>query len=131
MIRRLLTARPVIIVLLILQIVALVAFPPSSFAMTSQEWWLPVLLTFFVVLSIIQIIIRRSSALWPWFLISFSQGLNIISRLIMIMPHATIRQNDTQVFNTSYVALTAGAMILSAFLLWYCELPEVRNKLAQ
>ena len=129
MIRRFLTTRRAIFVILVLQLVPLAAFPPASFAMTSQEWWLPVLLAFFVVLSLAQILIRRSRALWPWYLISFSQGFNIISRLMMLMPHATVKVGDTLIFNTAYVLLTTSAMLASAFLLWYCELPEVRNKL--
>jgi zinc transporter ZupT len=65
-------------------------------------------------------------ALWPWYLVSFAQGFNIISRLMMIMPHATRNQDGAQVFNTSYVILTLISMLLSSFFLWYTELPDVR-----
>jgi hypothetical protein len=98
---------------LILQFIPLILFPPESFK--TQEWWFAVVQLF-----------RHSLALWPWYLISFAQGFNIISRLMMIMPHATRNDNGTQVFNTPYVVLTVVALLCSTFLLWYTELPEVR-----
>ncbi len=129
MIRRLLTTRAAIIAILILQIVPLVLFPPSSFKPTSLEWWLPVLLAVLVLISLILILIRRSTAPWPWYLLSLAQGLNIISRLMMLMPHATVIVNGIQKVNVWYVLLTVVSMIISAFILWYCELPEVRNRI--
>jgi hypothetical protein len=129
MLRRLITTPIAIVTVLIIQIVPLIVFPPSSFSLKSQEWWLPALLTFFVVLSFIQIVVRRNRALWPWYLISFAQGFNIISRLLMLMPHATVQVDGATVFNAAYVAITTSAMVVSTFLLWYCELPEVRNRL--
>jgi hypothetical protein len=108
---------------LILQFIPLILFPPESFK--TQEWWLPVLLGMLVVIAVVQLF-RHSLALWPWYLISFAQGFNIISRLMMIMPHATRNDNGTQVFNTPYVVLTVVALLCSTFLLWYTELPEVR-----
>ena len=108
---------------LILQVIPLILFPPESFK--TQEWWLPVLLAVLVVIAVIQLY-RHSLALWPWYLISFAQGFNIISRLMMIMPHATRNDNGVQVFNTPYVVLTLLSLLLSSFLLWYTELPEVR-----
>jgi hypothetical protein len=108
---------------MILQFIPLILFPPESFK--TQEWWLPVLLAILVVVAVIQLF-RHSLAIWPWYLISFAQGFNIISRLMMIMPHATRNDNGTQVFNTPYVVLTVVALLFSTFLLWYTELPEVR-----
>jgi bacteriorhodopsin len=108
---------------LILQFFPLVLFPPESFK--TQEWWLPVMLAVLVVIAVIQLF-RHSLAAWPWYLISFAQGFNIISRLMMIMPHVTRNDNGTQVFNTLYVVLTLVSLVFSGFLLWYTELPEVR-----
>jgi hypothetical protein len=120
-------AKPTIIILvLILQFIPLVLFPAESFAPTTQEWWLPVLLAALALVAIFQLVFRRSVALWPWYLVSFAQGFNIISRLMMIMPHATRNQDGAQVFNTSYVILTLISMLLSSFFLWYTELPDVR-----
>jgi hypothetical protein len=59
-------------------------------------------------------------------LISFAQGFNIISRLMMLMPHITRNNNGVQVFNALYVVLAVISLAFSAFLLWYTELPEVR-----
>ena len=111
--------------ILILQFIPLVLFPPESFSTKTQEWWLPVLLALMAVIAVIQLF-RHSLALWPWYLLSFAQGFNIISRLMMVMPHATRNDNGAQVFNTPYVVLTALSLVFSAFLLWYTELPEVR-----
>jgi len=108
---------------LILQFLPLILFPPESFK--TQEWWLPVLLALLVVIAVIQLL-RRDPAIWPWYLISFAQGFNIISRLMMIMPHITRNDNGVQVFNAPYVVLTVLSLVFSTFLLWYTELPEVR-----
>jgi hypothetical protein len=123
--RKFLTSRAAVSVMMILQFIPMVLFPPDSFSSTTQEWWLPVVLAFLTIISIIQIF-RHSVSVWPWNLISFSQGFNIISRLMMILPHATYNLNGSQYFNTAYVVLSLLSMGLSAFLLWYTELPEVR-----
>lgn len=101
-------------------------FPSESFSPNTQEWWLPVLLAILIVLADFELIARRSSQLWPWYLMAFSQGFNIISRLMMLWPHATRTVNGATVANLPYILLTAVAMGLSAMLLWYMELPEVR-----
>ncbi|MGA2478502.1 MAG: hypothetical protein ABSG63_07095, partial [Spirochaetia bacterium] len=79
--RKVLSLRGLIPVIMCFQVVPLLAFPPSSYSVKSQEWWLPVLLTFLVVIAIVQILVRRTQAAWPWYLLSFAQGVNIISRL--------------------------------------------------
>ena len=112
--------------ILILQFIPLIMFPPSSYLATSQEWWLPLVLAVLVIVGVVQLIFRNSPALWPWYLISFAQGFNIISRLMMLMPHAFYNENGQQLFNTGYVIMTLLSMTFSALLLWYTELPEVR-----
>jgi len=124
-IRSFLTTRTMIIVMLIFQFVPMVLFPPASFSADTQEWWLPVLLAILAIVATIQIL-RHSVAIWPWHLIAFSQGFNIISRLMMIFPHAVLNVNGVQSFNTLYVVLSLLSMAFSAFLLWYMDLPEVR-----
>jgi len=114
-------------IVLILQLVPLLALPPSSFSTKSQEWWLPVLLSLLAVFALVQILVRRSAAFWPWFLVAFAQGISIISRLMMLMPHTTKNVNGVQRFDTLYVLLSLGSMVSSAFVIWYSELPEVRN----
>lgn len=127
--RQALTGRGVIILLLILQFIPLVLFPAESFSPKTQEWWLPVLLAVMVIIADIQLIIRRSPAQWPWYLIAFAQGFNIISRLMMVWPHATKTVEKVTVANGPYLVLTAIALALSAFMLWYIELPEVQTGL--
>jgi len=117
--------------ILFLQFIPLVLFPPASFKLSSQEWWLPVLLALMSLVAVIQIVFQKSRAMWPWYLISFAQGFNIISRLMMLMPHATNAVGKDYVFNTLYVVLTTLSMLCSAFLLWYTEWPEVRLGLSR
>jgi hypothetical protein len=120
-------ARPTtIIAILFIQLIPLLLFPPTSYSLKTQEWWLPVLLVVFTLIGVFQLVFRRSAAQWPWYLVSFAQGFNIISRLMMLMPHATYNVSGKQEFNTLYVSLTICSMLFSGFLLWYTELPEVR-----
>ena len=129
MLRKLLSKRIAIYVILCLQLVPLLILPASSYSPSTQEWWLPIFLSFLVVIALVQLIFRKSSASWPWYLLAFSQGFNIISRLMMLLPHATENAGGVQRFDAEYVVVAAVAMVLSALELWYCELPEVRNGL--
>jgi hypothetical protein len=122
--------RGVIIVLLIAQIIPLLLFPPESFASTTQEWWLPMVLVVLVLAADVELIGRRSHSAWPWYLISFGHGFNIISRLMMIWPHATVNVNGASEANVLYILLTVIAMLGSTFVLWAMELPELRMSLA-
>ena len=131
MLRKILLSRVAIYVLLCLQIVSIAIFPLSSLTAESQEWWLPVLLMVLLILSLVQLLIRKSRAAWPWYLISFTQGFNIISRLLMLAPHTTVNVEGVQRFNAGWVGLTALSMLFSAFALWYCELPEVRSRVVE
>jgi hypothetical protein len=114
-----------IIAVLVLQVFPLILYPPASFSPTSQEWWLPVVLAVLALIGSVQVI-RHSTAAWPWYLISFSQGFNIISRLLLVLSRITINIDGVQQFNAPYVIMTLVSMILSAFVIWYIDLPEVR-----
>jgi len=129
MLRKLLSNRVAIYITLCLQLIPLLIFPASSYSPETQEWWLPIVLSFLVILALVQLIFRKSQAAWPWYLLAFSQGFNIISRLMMLLPHVTKNSGGNQLFNTGYVIIAAIAILLSAFEIWYCELPEVRNRL--
>ncbi|MGC8779465.1 MAG: hypothetical protein ACP5UQ_01225 [Anaerolineae bacterium] len=124
--RRILTTPAAIIAILILQLIPLVLFPAESFSPKTQEWWLPLLLAIMVIIADIELLVRRSEAPWPWYLMSFAQGFNIISRLMMVWPHATISVGKEFVANIPYIVLTALSLACSAFVLWYIELPETR-----
>ncbi len=115
-----------IIAVLILQLIPLVLFPAASFSPNTQEWWLPVLLAIMVIAADIYLIVRRTPAPWPWYLLSFAQGFNIISRLMMVWPHSSNQVGSTWVLNVPYILLTLIAIALSAAILWYTEKPEVR-----
>lgn len=116
-------------ILLCLQIVPLILFPASSYTLKTQEWWLPVLLSVLTIIALIQLLLRRSTAAWPWYLLAFSQGFNIISRLMMVLPHATVTgPGGEQKANSAYLLIAFATMLFSAFEIWYSELPEVRQK---
>ena len=124
------TSPKAITAILFLQLVPLILFPLESFTGTdqgpSQEWWLPFILGLLTLWAIIEVIFRHSTATWPWYLFSFAQGFNVISRLMMILPHAIQNNNGVQSFDAPYVSLTLVSIILSWALLWYTELPETR-----
>ncbi len=122
-----LTTRKTAVVLLLAQPIPLLLFPPASFAPNSQEWWLPALLAVMVLIAGGELLLRRTHAVWPWHLMVFAQGFNIISRIMMVWSHATRIVGGATVINMPYVALTVLAMAGSAFLLWYLELPGVRR----
>lgn len=126
MLRRVLTTPDMITAILVIQLISLILFPAESFSPTTQEWWLPVLLAVMVIIADVELIVRRSSAAWPWYLMSFAQGFNIISRLMMLWPHATIAVGKEFALNLPYLILTALSLAFSAFMLWYMELPEIR-----
>lgn len=120
------TKKSFIIVLLVLQFIILVMFPSESFSPDSQEWWLPALLALLALIAVVRLIWKGGDVGWPWYLLGFAQGFNIISRLMMLMPHSMINVGGDVVLNTNYVVLTILSMIFSGFFLWYIELPEVR-----
>ena len=124
--RRDIASHKFITAILVSQIIPLLLFPPESFSPNSQEWWLPVLLAVMVVAAVVELLARNSRKVWPWHLMIFAQGFNIISRIMMLWAHATVTVGGATVLNLPYITLTMVAMIWSAVLLWYFELPEVR-----
>ena len=121
-----LTTRGAITALLILQVIALPLFPPESFSGNSQEWWLPVVLMIMVVIADVELILRRSDKAWPWYLISFANGFNILSRLMMVWAHATLASTGSNLPNIPYLVLTLISLAISSLMLIYTEWPEVR-----
>jgi hypothetical protein len=124
--RRPIAARKIIVAMLTTQVIPLLLFPPESFSSNSQEWWLPVLLVVMIGAAVFELLVRGRRSLWPWHLMIFAQGFNIISRIMMMWAHATVVRGGATVLNVPYLTLTLIAMMWSAFLLWYLELPEVR-----
>ncbi len=121
------SAKPLVWLLCLVQFIPLLLFPPSSFSPASQEWWLPVLSAVLALVGTLQLMVRRSSQAWPWYIISFAHGINIISRLMLFLPRATVRVEGDLRFNTLYVVLAVLSMLTSAFYLWYLERYEVRS----
>ena len=124
--RRAIANPALIIAVLVLQLIPLVLFPAESFSPSTQEWWLPVLLAVMVIVADVYLIVRRTPAPWPWTLLAFAQGVNIISRLMMVWPHSSTQVGSDWVLNVPYIALSLLSIVMSAFLLWYLEQPDVR-----
>jgi hypothetical protein len=118
-----------IIAILLLQFIPLVLLPAESYSLKTQEWWLSILLALMVLVADAELILRRGTSTWPWYLISFAQGFNIISRLMLVWPHSAIQVEKTWIPNWDYLLFTFAAVALSTFLLWYTELPQVRTGL--
>ena len=116
--------------LLLLGLVPLLLFPADVFELKSQEWWLPAILVVLSLIGTIEII-RKSRAPWPMFLVSFAHGFNIISRLLMFMPQSTQDVDGATVVNSLFLVLSIISMAISAIYLWYVELPQVKQQLAQ
>jgi len=118
----------VIKALLLLQFIPLLLFPPYFFEPTAQTWWLPALLVLFAAIGVVQIF-RQTRVAWPLYLMSFAQGFNIISRLLMLMPQSTQNTTNDAVINGPYLILSVIAIAWSALMLVYVEKPEVKQQL--
>jgi hypothetical protein len=123
--------RNLIIPFFILQLIPIVVFPPESYAITTQEWWLPLLLAVLTIFAAVELLFRHNPENWPWYLLSFGQGFNIISRLLMLMPHTVQNTKNGQIFNTPYIIITLLCIGVSWFFLWYLEQPEIRMSVMQ
>ncbi len=121
-----LTNPGLVTLILFLQVIPLIIYPPATFSLTTQEWWLPVLLVIMVLAADFQIIVRRTTSLAPWYLLAFAQGFNVISRIMMVWSHSTVTVGKATAVNSSYLIITFVSMAMSVFMLWYCEQPEVR-----
>ena len=109
---------------LFLQIFPLLLFPPSVFELSSQKWWLPAILVLLTILGTTQLL-RKVVAPWALYLIAFSHGFNVISRLLMLLPQST----EGQAFDGLYFIFSVISILLSAIILWLVELPQVRQVL--
>jgi hypothetical protein len=113
--------------ILFLQVIPILLFPPSTYQLNSQMWWLPALLVILAFVGVIRLF-RKPVPAWALYLISFAQGFNIISRLLMIMPQST-QGAANGIFNAPFFILAVISMAASAFILWYVEKPEVKQQL--
>lgn len=111
---------------MVVQVLPLMVLPLSSYSPLSQEWWLPLFLGILSIVSVTKLLTGNTLVSWPWYLLSFSQGFNIISRLMMVMPHATTNVDGVQILSLADVLINIISILFSSFFIWYCELPEVR-----
>jgi hypothetical protein len=127
MLRKSLLRPPVARILLVAQLLPVLALRPEAYTLRSQEWWLPALLAALAAAAAVQVLVRGTQATWPWYLFSFAQGFSIISKLMMLMPHATVVVDGVQRIDVAHVTISLVSMAASAFVIWYCEQVEVRN----
>ena len=127
MFRQALLRRGVARVVIALQVLPVLAMRPDAYSLSSQEWWLAALLAALALVSAVQVLLRGTHAPWPWYLFSFAQGFSIISKLMMLMPHATIVVGGVQRLDVPHVTISLVSMVFSAVIIWYFEQPEVRN----
>jgi len=125
--RQPLYSRLAISLILILQVIPLLLFPPQIYGSGSQQWLLPAVLTFMVVVADINVFLRGGGEIWPWLLISFVQGVNIISRLMMLWAQSSTATNGVTTFDWAYILAAIVSMAMSGFMLWYTEKPAVRE----
>jgi hypothetical protein len=130
MLRKALSGPRTVIVLMCLQVVPLLLLPGESWSVKTQEWWLPLLLTVLIAVALVQLLIRRTRSAAPWYILSFAQGFSVISRLMMLLPHTMVAQGNSWRFDGPYVVLAVVSICLSWFWIWYCDLPEVRNRVS-
>jgi hypothetical protein len=74
-------------VLMVLQVLAVILYPPDFFRRAPQAIVLPPALLLFFVLGIVGLNTRSLSAAATKTLLIFVQGLNILMRLIMLLPN--------------------------------------------
>lgn len=129
MLRKNISQPTTVAILLFIQIIPLMIFPLDTFTSNSQQWWLPLLLTALAIVGAVKIVFQRTTDLWPWYLVSFSQGFNVISRIMMLMPHATKNVGGAQVTDGAYLITNALAIIISFGYIVWAELPDVRLSL--
>jgi hypothetical protein len=122
-------SRLAINLILILQVIPLLLFPTEVYAPDSQQWWLPAMLTVMAIVAVVNVFIRGGSRLWPWLLIAFVQGINIISRLMLVWPQGSTATGGVTTLDVPYIVTTIVALLLSFFMLWYTEKPAVREGL--
>ncbi len=125
--RQTITSRGFIILVLILQFIPLVLFPPDQLAGLTEATWLGISLAIMALVSVLALLVGRVRSIWPWNLLSFSHGFNIISRLLMLWPNVV----NAGGANGLYLVIAAVAMVLSVLFLWYNEVPDVRTRLAR
>lgn len=131
MLRKTLSGPRMVTTIMCLQVVPLLLLPGESWSLKTQEWWLPVLLTVLVAVALVQLLVRRTRSPAPWYILSFAQGFSVISRLMMLLPHAMVSTDDKSLrFDLPYVLLAVASIVLSWFWIWYCDLPEVRTRVS-
>ena len=131
MLQGLARSRRLVSTLLCVLIVPLVLLPPSAYSMDSQIWWLPAFLAVLSAIALFQLIVRRSQASWPWYLLGFSQGFNILSRLMVLLPRVTVAVDGVERLNAEAVPIYLGTIVLSALGLTYLERTDVRAAMAR
>lgn len=109
-----------LLILLILQVIPLILFPPKLLANA-----LPIL-GFLVVLYILLGWAVMRGRGWALTLCIFIQGLNVIVRLMMFFPNTV---NKAGAFDLTYAAISLVAIILSIWFVFRLDRADVRSQI--
>jgi len=107
-------SRTTSIILLVVQFIPLILFPPNIVASNSQIVTIPVFLVLLTISATVAVGVGSVSA-WPRSMLVFAQGLNIVSRLMMLLPQAMPNKTDT---NPAVVLAHLVSIVISGVALY-------------
>ncbi len=123
------TSRGFIALVLILQFVPLVMAPPALLQAFSTQTWFGFGLAAMALVAVLVILGLRTREVWPWYLLAFCHGFNVISRILMLWQNTILEKGKG--IDVAYLLIIVAAIVLSTLFLWYNELPDVRTRLAR
>lgn len=108
-------SRALSIVLLLVQFVPLALFPPAMVTAIPQVMTIPAFLTILALVATIATV-AGSRAAWPRAMLIFAQGLNVVSRLMIMIVQAMPNAQTTNVpfilVNCLCIAISLVALYL-------------------
>lgn len=111
---------PFVSAILLLQFIPLLIFPPSL--LMAAPVMIGVVAIFFVSMGILAL---RGSA-WALTMSLYCQGMNVIVRLMMLLPNA---MSGEGVLDTAFVTAMLLGVTISTWLLFRLDRPDVRKAL--
>lgn len=109
-------SRKLSIALVVLQFVPLILMPPSLIESDSQVLTIPIFLIVLALIATIALAMGNRTA-WPRAMLIFAQGLNVVTRLMILLSHAAPSKGtvDGLFIILSLVAIGTSGFILYMF----------------
>ncbi len=107
-------SRTTSVILLIVQFIPLILFPPSIIMFNSQVLTIPIFLILLDAVATVALVAGSRSA-WPRSMLVFAQGLNVISRLMMLVSQSMPTKTTTDV---PFIVLNLLSLIVSLVALY-------------